>query len=253
VPVHDWTRVDAGIFHHFHHGWIEEIARALNRGILPADYYALAEQHAAGYGPDVLTLQEDRDADADGGGGAVPVSKGIGVSLAAPKLQPTAETDRAFYRRKQSSIAVRHVSGDDLVAMVEVVSPGNKASRNSLRAFAEKAANLLENQIHLLILDLFPPGRRDPQGIHAAIWEEFAGQEYVAPADKLLTLVAYESGLTVRAYVVHLAVGDVLTDMPLFLEPQKAVDVPLEATYQAAFAEVPRRWRRVLEGQAPTS
>ena len=44
MPVHDWTRVDAGIFHHFHHGWIEEIARGLNRGILPADYYAMYQQ-----------------------------------------------------------------------------------------------------------------------------------------------------------------------------------------------------------------
>ncbi len=42
MPIHDWTRVEAGIFHHFHHGWIEEIARALNRGLLPADYYAMA-------------------------------------------------------------------------------------------------------------------------------------------------------------------------------------------------------------------
>jgi hypothetical protein len=248
MPVHDWTRVDAGIFHHFHHGWIEEIARALNRGILPADYYALAEQHAARYGPDVLTLQEDRDSGADGGAEAVPVSKGSGVSLAAPKLQPTAETDLAFYRRKQSTIAVRHVSGDDLVAMVEVVSPGNKASPNALRAFVEQAANSVEKQIHLLLLDVLPPGRRNPQGIHAAIWEAIAGQEYAAPTDKPLTLVAYESGLTERAYVVHLAVGDVLTDMPLFLEPEKAVEVPLEATYQAAFAKVPRLWRRVLEG-----
>ncbi len=157
----------------------------------------------------------------------------------------------AFYRRKQSTITVRHVSGDDIVAMVEVVSPGNKASRNPLRAFVEKAANLIEKYIHLLILDLFPPGRRDPQGIHGVIWDEIAGQEYVAPADKPLTLVAYESGLTVRAYVVHVAVGDVLTDLPLFLEPQKAVEVPLEATYQAAFAEVPRRWRRILEA-SPT-
>lgn len=247
MPVHDWTRVDAGIFHHFHHGWIEEIARALNRGILPADYYALAEQHAAGYGPDVLTLQGDRNGGADDVSATVPASGGGGVMLAAPKLQLTAETELAFYRRKQNSIAVRHVSGDDLVAMVEVVSPGNKSSRNALRAFVEKSASLLDKQIHLLILDLFPPGRRDPQGIHGAVWDEIADQQYAAPADKPLTLVAYESALSVRAYVVHLAVGDVLTDMPLFLEPRKAVEVPLEATYQAAFAEVPRRWRRVLE------
>lgn len=57
MPIHDWTRVDAGIFHHFHHGWITEIARALNRGLLPPEYYALAEQRAAGFGPDVLAPQ----------------------------------------------------------------------------------------------------------------------------------------------------------------------------------------------------
>src|ERR1017187_6841947 len=57
MPVHDWTRVEAGIFHAFHHDWITELARALNRGILPEAFYALPEQHAAGFGPDVLTLQ----------------------------------------------------------------------------------------------------------------------------------------------------------------------------------------------------
>jgi hypothetical protein len=56
MPIHDWTRVDAGIFHDFHHSWIEEIKRALNRGLLPAEYYALAEQITSNLGPDVLTL-----------------------------------------------------------------------------------------------------------------------------------------------------------------------------------------------------
>jgi len=46
---------------------------------------------------------------------------------------------------------------------------------------------------------------------------------------------------------IHSVVGKVLADMPMFLEPGLAVTVPLEATYNAAFAEVPRRWRRVLE------
>ena len=67
MAVHDWRRVEAGIFHDFHHSWIEEIARALNRGLLPPEYYALREQYAAGFGPDVLTLvravtEEKRDA-----------------------------------------------------------------------------------------------------------------------------------------------------------------------------------------------
>jgi len=53
MPVHDWTRVNAGIFHHFHQCWIDELQRALNRGLLPESYYALAEQYAGGFGPDV--------------------------------------------------------------------------------------------------------------------------------------------------------------------------------------------------------
>ena len=29
MPVHDWTRVDAGIFHAFHHDWITDVRRVL--------------------------------------------------------------------------------------------------------------------------------------------------------------------------------------------------------------------------------
>lgn len=48
MPAHDCTRVAAGIFPHFHHAWLEKISRTLNQGILPNDYYAMAEQQAAG-------------------------------------------------------------------------------------------------------------------------------------------------------------------------------------------------------------
>lgn len=249
MPVHDWTRVQAGIFHAFHHGWIEELARALNRGLLPDDYYALREQLAASFGSDMRTLQGPGDGKVtsderrrDG-----PSRGDTTVLLAPPKLQPTAETDLPFYRRKQKAVVVRHASGDRIVAMIEIVSSGNKAARNPLRAFVQKAAELLENGIHLLILDLHPPGKRDPEGIHGEIWQEIAGQEYTMPPERRLTLAAYETGNALRAYVVHVAVGDVLSDMPLFLEPRKTVAVLLETTYNAAFAEVPRRWRQVLE------
>ncbi|MGH7193944.1 MAG: hypothetical protein ACREJM_10485 [Candidatus Saccharimonadales bacterium] len=35
MPIHDWTRVEAGIFHHFHVEWMGALARALNQGLLP--------------------------------------------------------------------------------------------------------------------------------------------------------------------------------------------------------------------------
>ena len=199
MPVHDWTRVGAGIFHDFHHGWIEELARALNHGLLPADYYALREQEqfAACFGPDVLTLQGvgGDNTTAEREPHDVLYTPAQGVLLAPPKLQPTAETDMEFYRRKRKAVVVRHSSGDRVVAMIEVVSPGNKAARNPPRAFVQKAAGLLEMGIHLLILDLHPPGRRDPDGIHGEIWQEIAGQEYHAPSERPLTLAAYEAGM----------------------------------------------------------
>jgi hypothetical protein len=249
MPVHDWTRVDAGIFHHFHHEWISEIARALNCGLLPEDYYALAEQFAGGLGPDVLTLEgpgEDGDP-----ASTSPSPNGGGLLLAPPRVQLTAETDAEYYRRKHSAVEVRHVSGDRVVAMVEVVSPGNKSTRHAIRSFVEKVAELLERRVHLLIIDLHPPGKRDPQGIHALIWKEYAGQKYTAPPERPFTLASYETDLGTRAYVVHVALGGTLTDMPLFLEPRAHVEVPLESTCQAAFAAVPRRWRAVLERPAP--
>jgi hypothetical protein len=247
VPIHDWGRVDAGIFHAFDHDWITELARALNRGLLPADYYALPEQHAAGFGPDVLTLQEEEsDGGADDASTEQPAARG-GVLLAEPKLQPVAETDLAFYRRKQDSIAIRHISGDRLVAMIEIVSPGNKSARYPLRAFVDKAAELLGRGIHLLVIDLLAPGKRDPEGLHNEIWQEIAGVEYTLPPGRPFTFAAYDSGDGVRAYVLHAALGNALPTMPLFLEPRKAIEVALEENYQAAFADVPRRWRRVLE------
>jgi hypothetical protein len=45
MPIHDWTRVQAGTFHHFHCAWITHMAEALNEGILPAGFYVMAEQH----------------------------------------------------------------------------------------------------------------------------------------------------------------------------------------------------------------
>ncbi len=244
MAIYDWTRVEAGIFHDFHHAWIEEIKRALNSGILPDDYYALAEQFAGGFGPDVLTL-EGPASDAEEDALAPPSAGGNGgVLLATPNVKLTDETDREFYRRKQNAIVVRHVRGD---RVVEIVSPGNKPGLRVFQAFVERAAELIDQQVHLLLLDVFPPGPRDPQGIHGAIWEDIAGEFYTLPAGSLLTFAAYEAGLRVRAYAQHPALGDELPDMPLFLAREACVKVPLAQCYQSAYAAVPRRWRRVLD------
>jgi len=258
MPIHDWTRVDAGIFHHFHQRWIGAITDVLNQRLLPREYYALAEQHGAGFEPDVLTLKTSGSAKPDYDDAEPPVTSPSthgdgnepaegGVLLAEPRTRVKAETDLEFYRRKQNVVAVRHISGDRLIAIVEIVSKGNKSGRKAFDDFVRKAADFLSHEVHLLILDLQPTTPRDPQGIHGAIWDEVAGEEYFRPTDKLLTLASYESGGRVRAFIEPVGIGDVLCDMPLFLEPGRYVEVPLEATYRVAFDSVPRRWRAILE------
>jgi len=64
-----------------------------------------------------------------------------------------------------------------------------------------------------------------------------------------LTLVSYRADGVVEAYIEHLTVGDPLIEMPLFLDADFYVYIPLEATYQASYRGVPDFWRNVLEGK----
>jgi hypothetical protein len=244
VPIHDWTRVSAGTWHAFHLSWIAELQLALNSGLLPEDYYAQAEQIAGPLGPDVLTLQMPDD---PSNGATGPRGTGVALGTAPPRVLVTAEAEMDDYVLKRRTLVIRHASGDRIVALLEVVSPGNKSSRHALRTFIDKAVEALYRGFHLLVIDLFPPGRRDPHGIHGAIWNEISDDPFELPAGTPLTLAAYSAGPRKRAYVQPVAVGQALMDMPLFLEPEVYVDVPLDATYQAAYRGVPRRWQRVLE------
>jgi hypothetical protein len=254
MPVHDWRRVTAGTFHDFHLAWIAELRRILNGGLLPPGYYALAEQVAGEFIPDVLTLQcasgqpePDALRETLGGGAGAAV---LTVAEAPPRVSVTATTSEAVplaLRRRR--ITIRHATGDRIVALLEIVSPGKKESEPMLHAFVEKAAAALQAGYHLLLLDLWPPGTFDPAGIHGALWALVGGTEYRARADRPLTFAAYAvhaPGLY-TAYVEPLSVGAELPDMPLFLAPEHYVNVPLERTYSAAWEGVPERWRRVIE------
>jgi Protein of unknown function (DUF4058) len=242
MPVHDWTRVPAGIFHHFHAGWVYHMTEALNRGLLPPGYYALEEQVAAGVGPDVLTLQSLGPGDHR----AMETPGGVALAAAPPRVRYRTRAELDIYASKAKSAVIRHISDHQVIAICEVVSPGNKNSRHGLRAFVEKAAGLLRAGIHLLVLDLFPAERRDPQGIHKAIWDEIIDNDFTLPADTPLTLASYVGGPIPEAFVEPTSVGSVLPDMPLFLTPEIYVPVPLEATYRSAWKAVPSYWSDVL-------
>jgi hypothetical protein len=149
---------------------------------------------------------------------------------------------------RQKRIAVRHASDDAIVAIIEIVSPGNKSTDYATETFVKKSRRLMRDGVHLLVVDLLPPGPCDPRGIHAAIWEGIdRNQPYTPPEGKPLTLAAYRGHPGLRAYVEPVGVGDELTAMPLFLDQDTYVNVPLEATYRQTYAGVPGRYREELE------
>jgi hypothetical protein len=245
MPVHDWKRVDAGTFHAFHLAWLGQLQAALNGGVLPPGYYAMAEQHAGDTIPDVLTLHTSSAEKwvAPSPSGAATVTK------TRPRSQRKLAARRSP-KGKRRTIAVRHVSGHRIIALVEIASPANKDRKRSITEFVNKAVAAIQLGIHVALVDLFPPGRCDPSGLHGAVWERFdPDAPYDVPGEKPLTLAAYAAGTPPTAYVNHLAVGDALPEMPLFLTPDRYVGLPLEPTYVAAYASMPAFWQQVIEGK----
>jgi len=245
MPIHDWSRVNAGTWHAFHLGWISEIQIALNDGRMPRDYYAQAEQVTGPWEADVLALEiQDRDDEFD----TAPESGSDGalaVATAPPKTRLQSEIE--FANHKQRRIAIRHTSGDRIVALLELVSPGNKSNERSMTAFVDKAVASLQTGYHLLIVDLFSMTTRDPKGMYGAICHALGVDFAAFESSEPLTLAAFSSGASIRTYVEPTAVGRPLIDMPLFLTPERYVNVPLESTYTAAYRGIPLRWKAVLD------
>lgn len=244
MPLHDWTRVIAGDFHDFHQVWTVNLRTRLNQGILPEGLYAQVEQQAGGMSPDVITL-EDNEPQRHPAEDA-PYPGAVAVAREPPQVAITAELERRLYAEKKNVVAVRHASDRRIVAMIEIVSSGNKSSEREFRRFVEKSVRAIEQGVHLLIIDPYPPTSRDPEGLHGAIWSELGGDDYRAPRDKPLTMVAYLATSVPKAYIQPIAVGDALIDMPLFISDDQYVSVPLAAAYDDAFVSSPPHVRRIL-------
>jgi hypothetical protein len=238
MPMHDWSRIPSGLFHDFHQSWSIRIKDALNAGRLPPGVSALVEQRTGPREPDVLAIERQGKRSRSGfdndGGMATPVTRFVG------------RTTKQIYAARANRIVAKHRLGRT-IAVIEIVSPGNKDSRAALRDFVDKTIDFLRAGIHVLIIDLFPPTPRDPLGLHKVIWDEIEEKDFTLPEGKDRILASYETG-GVRAYYVEpIGVGDILPDMPLFLANSWHVPVPLESTYQTTWNASPEDFRLAVE------
>lgn len=223
MPLHDWSDVPDNVFHSFHVGWLWNLARALNTGLLPEGYTARAEEYVGPYAADVLTLQEEGASDDEGAsedaGAAAPEPT---VVLSPPRLETWSE------RR----ITVFSARDERRVAVIEVTSRGNKDSRRRADFFRRKLLECLGAGLHLLVVDILPATDTAP-GFAADLARELGDRSGCVPfgGRAATSFERRDAPLSVRIYHRPLTTGTALPDVPLFLLGGAHVDVPLEATY----------------------
>jgi hypothetical protein len=224
------------VFHHFHTAWLVQLSRALNEGVLPEGYIARTEEYVGPYQADVLTLET----------GGTPPATGLAAPRPAPGLRPTvtiAPPRLPTWRRRR--IGVFSAKDERRVALLEVVSPGNKDSQPRADQFRDKLVECVASGLHVLLVDLLPPTRLAP-GIGAAVARELGGADVPEEGRSTTSFEVQERPPTVRVYHATLALGATLPSAPLFLEPGRHVEVPLDPTYGEAVACLPRVDRAAL-------
>lgn len=246
MPTHDWSRIFPGAFHDFHQAWTAEIRKALNGGVLPKGYYAAIEQILGGPEPDVVTL-EASEPDWDSYDQS-PNRRGnvMVIENRPPQVRYAFKVDEDQYAGKANRIAIKHASNNETVAIIEIVSPGNKHSRRAFEDFTNKLYQLMTDGVHLLVVDLFRPTPRDPQGLPVALWGESNPQIPSATEKEPITLTSCCSDASKTGYVELLNYGMALPEMPLFLTAERYVNVPLDATYAEAWRGVPEEWKEIV-------
>src|SRR5439155_4191896 len=97
------------------------ITDALNAGVLPPEYMAMAEQVTGRPIPDVVALRT---------GGPKEDPGGVAVATAPPTASVIARFEKIVYAKRADRVVILPGRGK-VVAIIEIVSPGNKDSRNS--------------------------------------------------------------------------------------------------------------------------
>jgi hypothetical protein len=150
--MHDWTRLDDGIYHDFYLSWVAAISAGLNQGKLPSDYYALVERHT-------MDVAEWERGVPDGEFPARPPvhdQPGIFDLNEIPPSTPIKDRcEELAYWRKVRSVTVRSSEDNVAVAVVEVVTPAIKRVPVARQRFLGQMARAMYRGIHLLLVDPF--------------------------------------------------------------------------------------------------
>lgn len=214
----------------FHAAWAVAIARLLNAGVLPSGFYAVPLVDREGpVEIDVATLH---DAEAAPAGAPAtqpwtPAAPTVAVAIDLPMVDAV-------------EVQVFADDGDPrLTAAIELVSPRNKDRPVARQAFAVKCVGYLQQGSSVVVLDTVTTRRAD---LHAAITSLF-GLDNAILNTALLSAVAYravghDDEAQLQLWPATLTVGEPLPTLPLWIAADLAVPLDLEASYQAACADL---------------
>ena len=125
MPIHDWTRVDAGVFHSHHLGWLANLSGGMNTGSLPRGFYALT-----------------------------------GYTTADGEPPPSVDLDDelAFYAARRRRVTIFGEPDDRPVARVEMVTAGDRRSPAVVDRFVTNVVASADRGLAVLVIDPFPAG-----------------------------------------------------------------------------------------------
>lgn len=212
----------------FHSLWAATMVRRLNRGVLPRGYHAEPRVRLGTLAQVDLGTREELSAaipeGPDGSNGGVAV-----YSPPAPLL--TIETDLS--QEDLFEVQVFEVCGN-LVAAIELISPGNKDRPQSRHEFVVKCASLLKAGVSLVLIDIVTNRHAN---LFSELMEYLEIRNFVSP----LQGPVYCCSLQPRGSNGHakvdvwpevLRVGAVLPRLPLCLRDDLAVPLEPESTYE---------------------
>jgi hypothetical protein len=214
----------------FHTAWAAEIMAWLHKR-LPRRYFASMYTHL---GPEIAAdvAEFERDSSAEDRPANGAANGGVAVETWAPPV--TALAMPAVF---PDDLEVRvHDSERDfkIVAVVELVSPGNKHRPETRRAFAAKCAAYLQRGIGVVTVDIVTSRRFN---LHNELVRllNFA-EPFLMPDDAVLYAVAYRPARRgdvnqIDLWPIPLAIGGSLPLIPLALRGTRAVPLDLDATY----------------------
>ena len=244
MGVHDWSKVPTDEWPSFHTSWLSELHKSLNRGLLPAGHESFLER-SVGVTPDLMDVELYESTDGFGPTDGTPAEGG---SVALAESPPAASRVSDFVTIAHREIAIREPKTGRLRALIELVSPGNKSSRQRLDAFIGKCQTALDRGVHLVVIDLLPDTSLCPDGLEPLIG---SGDGAPRPRDAVAFFAGFRAGdlrdaEPHRSYVDYAAVCDDLPQTPLFISPERYVPLPLSATYEEAVLSLAASTRRML-------